>query len=201
MDRYEDSGEQSNYTTPYQSNDPSWTFAEAPSPTHQHQPHTQRPPTLPPARLTRHSSLPRALFGKDGGSIFGPGPPQHPEASSTAADRPPAIGLTVPSQENNLPTLLTANTTHSLPSLQLQPPINIKARESWYEEDTDSVYIPHHPQHRHLPPVEKDTDDPSTPSRSSVPSRPPAELEQFVQCPVVVCLARESSSPSPDPLS
>lgn len=150
MDGYEETTDHSSYNTPYQdhingeSSSP-WGFhnlthAEAgASPSHR--PERPRAPT-------RHSSLPRALFASGSGSIFGSG--MQSQQQDGPAERPPMIGVTQPSDDNL--------TTISQPPLSTLPPTSLKARESWYDDDDQAVV-----DRRHIPQVEKDADDPTTP--------------------------------------
>lgn len=104
--------------------------------------------------MSRHSSLPRALFASGSSSIFGSGPSPVQQQDAMIPDQTPALAVSPPSQENLVtvshPPLSTLKTTS-------------KSREHWYEGDNEATNL----ERRHLPEVEKDADDPTTPPSSS----------------------------------
>ncbi|KAK0255284.1 hypothetical protein B0A54_03233 [Friedmanniomyces endolithicus] len=117
-----------------------WTFHDARAAATPEVEEQQRP------RASRHSSLPRTLFGSGSGSLFGSGPSAM-AAESEHMGRPPLLAVTQPSQEQVGGSQLS---TLARPSERdrLDPVRSTVDR-------------------RMLPQVEKDADDPTTPPASS----------------------------------
>lgn len=140
-DHYDDDGQNTPYHDAMTPSDSSpWSF------------HDAVPDLQPPrARVSRHSSLPRSLFG-GGSSLFGSGGGSMSKAERKAREReerredetrPPLMTVTQPSQER-VPT---------------QPPLFTLAGSSRRVEDEVRSTV----DRRILPRVEKDADDPTTP--------------------------------------
>jgi len=117
-----------------------WTFHDARAAATPEVEEQQRP------RASRHSSLPRTLFGSGSGSLFGSGPSAM-AAESEHMERPPLLAVTHPSQEQVGGSQLS---TLARPSERdrLDPVRSTVDR-------------------RMFPQVEKDADDPTTPPASS----------------------------------
>jgi len=117
-----------------------WSFHDARAAATPEAEEQQRP------RASRHSSLPRTLFGSGSGSLFGSGPSAM-AAESGHMERPPLLAVTHPSQEqvggSQLSTLARTSERD-----RLDPVRSTVDR-------------------RMLPQVEKDADDPTTPPASS----------------------------------
>ncbi|TKA83029.1 hypothetical protein B0A55_00832 [Friedmanniomyces simplex] len=99
-------------------------------------------------RTSRHSSLPRTLFGSGSGSLFGSGPSAM-AAENEHLERPPLLAITHPSQEQ-------------VGGSQLSTLAGSSERDRRLEDPVRSTV-----DRRMLPQVEKDADDPTTPPASS----------------------------------
>ncbi|KAK4549478.1 hypothetical protein LTR36_006475 [Oleoguttula mirabilis] len=188
-DHYDDDEQHTPYHDPMTPSDSSpWSFHGAvPSVTPERQ-QAERPERAARPRVSRHSSLPRSLFGA-GSSLFGSAS-GHTPAASTKPERKaerdsmaeagrPLMTVTQPSQEH-IPTSQPPLSTLSGPSV----------RERRLEDEVRSTA-----ERRILPRVEKDADDPTTPP---VSTRDSLDRQQSTTLTTLSRLFAVQSPSSPD---